>query len=176
VLQWTEGIKPKRRDNVTTTVQEYNNREVKNLTDDEMKGLKELGKDKSIVIMKADKGNCTVLLRKADYINELVGMLGDETKFRMLDDDPTIKREEKLVRHLLYLKKQNSITEMFYDKVRPHGSAPARLYGLPKVHKANHPLRPICSSLKSYNCRRVVQDPVPFRNKYLHSEEHFLIC
>ena len=55
------------------------------------------------------------------------------------------------MRHLLYLKKQNSITETFYDKVLPHGSAPARLYGLPKVHKANHPHRPICSSLKSYN-------------------------
>jgi len=37
--------------------------EVKNLTDYE-NSLKELSKDKSVVIMKADKGNRTVLLRK----------------------------------------------------------------------------------------------------------------
>ena len=28
---------------------------------------------------------------------------------------------------------------------------PARLYGLQKIHKVNHPLRPICSSVNSYN-------------------------
>jgi len=56
-----------------------------------------------------------------------------------------------LFRHLLSLKKQGAISDQFYQKIRPCGSQPARLYGLPKVHKDNHPLRPICSSVNSYN-------------------------
>jgi len=31
--------------------------------------------DQSIVLLKADKGNCVVLLRKADYIAELERMI-----------------------------------------------------------------------------------------------------
>lgn len=56
-----------------------------------------------------------------------------------------------LFQHLLSLKKQGAISDQFYQKIRPCGSQPARLYGLPKVHKDNHPLRPICSSVNSYN-------------------------
>jgi len=75
----------------------------------------------------------------------------DITKSRILQEDPTIKRENKLIQHLLKLKKNGDISEQFYKKVRPNGSQPARLYGLPKVHKNNHPLRPICSSVNAYN-------------------------
>ena len=53
--------------------------------------------------------------------------------------------------YLRSLKKDNSITDTFYNKVRPCGSQPSCLYGLPKVHKVNHPLRPICSSVNSHN-------------------------
>jgi len=86
-----------------------------------------------------------------ELVRELENMLNDETKFKKLKKDPTIKREEKLIRHLLKLKRTGSITEQFYDKVRPNGSQPARLYGLPKVHKENCPIGPICSSIGSYN-------------------------
>ena len=131
--------------------QKYNKKNEQNLTDNELESLKELRMDRSIVILKADKGNCVVLLRRSDYNNDLEMMLQDESKFRLLKEDPTIKRENKLIQHLLKLKKDGDITEQFYKKVRPNGSQPARLYGLPKVHKNNHPLRPICSSVNAYN-------------------------
>ena len=51
------------------------------------------------------------------------------------------------------MKKEGAISQTFFDKVRPSGSQPARLYGFPKIHKPNHPLRPICSSIGSYNYR-----------------------
>ena len=78
-------------------------------------------------------------------------MLADKTKFKPLAEDPTIKREEKLIRCLLKLLNEKKITQEFYKDVRPNGSQPARLYGLAKVHKNNHPLRPICSSVNSFN-------------------------
>ena len=41
--------------------------------------------------------------------------------------------------------KRGDISKEFYQKVRPVGSQPARLYGLAKVHKKESPLRPILS-------------------------------
>ena len=96
---------------------QYKSKSEQNLTENEWKGLLELKQDPDIVILKADKGNCTVLLRRDDYVHELENMLGDESKFRLLTEDPTLKREEKLIRHLLSLKRQNSISESFYDKL-----------------------------------------------------------
>ena len=146
-----ERFKHKFAEHAYNYYQKYDHKKEKNFTDDEMHGLKELQRDKDIVILKADKGNCTVILRKTDYITELENMLQDRSKFKLLAEDPTIKRENKLIRHLLELKRKGAISEWFYDRVRPGGSQPARLYGLPKVHKSNHPLRPICSSVNSYN-------------------------
>ena len=36
-----------------------------------------------------------------------------------------------------------------YDNLRPSGSQPPRIYGLPKIHKPDVPLRPIVSSINS---------------------------
>lgn len=146
-----EQFKHKFADQAYTYHNTYDHEKVKNLTDDELRALKELKEDRDIVILKADKGNCTVILRKVEYISRLETMLQDTSKFKLLPEDPTIQRENKLIRHLLSLKKKGVITEAFYDRVRPNGSQPARLYGLPKIHKPNHPLRPICSSTNSYN-------------------------
>ena len=42
------------------------------------------------------------------------------------------------------------LDESTYQKVRPQGSKPARIYGLPKLHKPDTPLRPIVSSIGTY--------------------------
>ena len=40
-------------------------------------------------------------------------------------------------------------TRMLYNSLRTSGSQPPRIYGLPKVHKPNVPLRPIVSCIGS---------------------------
>ena len=37
-----------------------------------------------------------------------------------------------------------------YKQLRPTGSCPSKLYGLPKIHKKDTPLRPIISQIGSY--------------------------
>ena len=59
----------------------------------------------------------------------------DDSKFKVLDKDPTIFREGQLQRRLLKLKKKGFFNEEQYKKVYPNGSKPARIYGLPKMHK-----------------------------------------
>lgn len=64
---------------------------------------------------------------------------------RKNEKHPVLKEEEKIVHMLKELKDQNKITEKLFDKLKPTGSQPPRLYGLAKVHKPSTPLRPVLS-------------------------------
>ncbi|CAF3862070.1 unnamed protein product, partial [Rotaria sp. Silwood1] len=113
--------------------------------------LKQLKHDKSIIVTRPDKGRGIVLLDRNDYISKMNAILSDTTKFSSRFDDPTIQRERRLTTLLRRLKKDGHITEEFYDMARPTGSNPGRLYGLPKTHKTDVPLRPVLSSIGTYN-------------------------
>ena len=63
--------------------------------------------------------------------------------------DNTAKTEEKLQKHFLELVNQKFLTRNVYDRIRPTGSQRPRMYGLPKTHKENIPLRPILSMIGS---------------------------
>ena len=78
------------------------------------------------------------------------------SKFKKLKNDPTLLREGQLQRFLRNLKKNNEIDNIIYDKIYPSGSQPARIYGLPKMHKVQDhsstpPFRSIVSSIGTYN-------------------------
>ena len=45
--------------------------------------------------------------------------------------------------------KENRLSSEVHDRIRPVGSQRPRLYGLPKTHKVNVPLRPILSMIGS---------------------------
>ena len=67
-----------------------------------------------------------------------------------------MKREVSLQRFLRTLKQKNFFNEIEYDKSYPSGSAPARFYGTPKMHKFSSSdtfpkLRPIVSSIGTFN-------------------------
>ena len=120
-------------------VRQYDRISEKNLTDAEMEGLIELQRNKRIIITKPDKGNGVVIINSDDYFRKMEDIVQDTSKFKNLEVDPTIKREEILIRLVQKLKKENKISEKFYSKIRPVGSRPSRLYGLPKIHKSNCP-------------------------------------
>ncbi|CAF4389133.1 unnamed protein product [Rotaria sp. Silwood2] len=113
--------------------------------------LKSLKQDKSIIVTRPDKGRGIVLVNKSDYLSKMNAILDDSTKFRCLFGDPTIQRERSLSNLLYRLKKNGHISQEFYNMTRPTGSNPERLYGLPKIHKENMPLRPVRSSIGTYN-------------------------
>ena len=116
------------------------------LTHEDFNNLKSLRDDKDIVLIKPDKGNGVVILNRKS----------DDSKFRPLSSDPikaTLQKENRLRNLLKKLKKDNVIDQKTYDKLALLGTRPETLYGLPKVHKANVPLRPILSAFhtSSYN-------------------------
>ena len=112
--------------------------------------LKCLRNNKNIVIMRPDKGNGVVVMDRNVYNQKMYELIDDRTKFRKLDNDPTILREGQLQRYLRNLKKLGFFDEKSYENVYPSGSQPSRLYGLPKIHKVKDknnipPFRPIVS-------------------------------
>ena len=113
-----------------------------------------LSKDKSIIITRPDKGRGTVILNKSDYISKVTSILSDESKFKQLTEPVAkyiTKMEDKLMRLLRKLLNNKVITKDTYNYVSPSGSSPGILYGLPKVHKKECPMRPILNTIGTFN-------------------------
>ena len=66
--------------------------------------MKNLRKNKDIIISKLDKGNAVVILDRKLYNNTIQKIISDTSKFAKLDEDPTLKRETSLQRFLHKLK------------------------------------------------------------------------
>ncbi|CAF4860100.1 unnamed protein product [Rotaria socialis] len=90
-------------------------------------------------------------MNRQDYVNKMLTILNDPTKFSCLSEDPTIKREKLLNDLLKQLHNEHSITDQFHSIAGATGSYPGRLYGLPKIHKESVPLRPVLSSIGTFN-------------------------
>ena len=119
-----------------------------NLTKEQRTVLKELRGLEDEAILPADKGNATVMMRRCDYDGKMEEMLGTGT-YRKLRGDPTATQENRLSRKLKGLEKNGEIRNALYNKLRPTGSQPPRIYGLPKIHKPDIPLRPFVSCIGS---------------------------
>lgn len=75
-------------------------------------------------------------------MNELVLNTDDYTPYTMFDI-PSLKNKNN--NFIEQLKEQDTLPNLRYDKC----TFIARIYGLTKIHKINHPLRPIVSSCAS---------------------------
>ena len=119
------------------------------LTREHQKVLTELRMNDKLVITRPDKGRATVLMRKDAYVEKMMCILGDTNKFLTLGPvsqfDQTAKIEQKLRKYLGELVKSKEITESIFEHIVPVGSQRPRMYGLPKTHKPDVPLRPILS-------------------------------
>ena len=86
--------------------------------------LRNLRKNKDIVITKPNKGNGVVILDQKFYNNAIEEIISDTSKFENC--------------FLRKLKQKNFFNEKEYDKLYPSSSAPARIYVILKC--TNSPL------------------------------------
>ena len=141
-----------------------------NITRAEQKALSELKKDNTRVILTADKGTCLVVMDKEDYINKSQDLLKEDT-YRVITEDPTNKQKNRLILILKKIKNEGGISEEKYKFMYPTGAGISKFYGLPKVHKAGVPLRPLVSSRGSvtYNTSKElarILKPLPGRSTF----------
>ena len=83
---------------------------------------------------------------KTEYHAKVDSLLADRKFYKVLDKDPTSSTERKMNAALLGLKKNGTITEPLYCRLRSSGGHIPLLYGLLKIHKSGIPLRSIVSS------------------------------
>lgn len=118
-----------------------------NLDLKEKDALKELKQNKDITIKRADKGGGVTVLDTTEYINKVNDMLSDEQTYSkvVIDDTDMVKlKSDEIFKELLTM---NFITNKQYKNLTNFKPSCPIFYGLPKIHKANIPLRPIVSQI-----------------------------
>ena len=118
--------------------------------------LRNLRKNKDIVITTPDKGNGVVILDRKLYNNGSEEIISDTSKFKKAKWRPNFETWSFTTTFFTKLKQRNFFNETEYDKLYPSGSAPAHIYGTPKMHKFSSSdsfpkLRPIVSSIGTFN-------------------------
>lgn len=151
-----------------------------NLSTDEREALNSLQADTGIVIKPADKGGAIVILDKSEYLEEGMRQLSDSQFYKELPNDPTKSYETEVQDTLESLLGESKVTAAMMKIMSPKHSVPGRFYLLPKIHKNNHPGRPIVSSngtvtekISSF-INHIIKDIPPTFPSYIKDTSHFL--
>ena len=140
----TEDAKDDIRSRVASTIQSTPRLE-SNLSREELRALKRLRNDDTIVILPADKGRVTVVMDKSEYFDKMNHLVEDRKTYKELDSDPTPALVRRLNNKLLELEKKKHLNGYQYKRLRCSAPQSPKLYGLPKLHKPQIPMRPIVS-------------------------------
>ena len=122
------------------------------LKKEDFKILESLSQRNNLVICRPDKGKGVVLMDRDKYNEKMHQILSDTTKFCEVGPPEfslIFKTEDKINRTLKQLKDDSYISDITYRSLYSTGSSFGILYGLPKVHKDNVPLRPILAAYNS---------------------------
>ena len=123
----------------------------RNIDKEEEQALKELKEDKDIVILKADKGNCTVIMDRPDNDQKINVLLNDNDIYsELVTKRNPLNNITKDVNGFVYqLLLDNKIKQDKYYWLHCSKAVMPRFYGLPKIHNVNVLLRPIVSFVNS---------------------------
>ena len=109
--------------------------------------MKELQSDTSILILPADKGRSTVILKCVESMEKCMDHINNGP-YQILKKDLTTKIKTKTLKQLKVLKDNEFIDNKLYYYLKPTDLPAPRFYGQTKIHKPRVPIRPIVS----YSC------------------------
>ena len=92
-----------------------------NLTRGEKKAITELKKDKSRMVLTADKGVALVVLNTEDYLKKAEDLLNQNT-YMALTSDPTMRLKNKMINLLKTIKSKGRLSEDLYRRFYPTGA------------------------------------------------------
>jgi hypothetical protein len=119
-----------------------------NITEEERLALKNLKENPDMLILRADKGNATVVMNADDYDSKIYALLDNRMVYKPVTYNPTA-RVTRRIRAVIRDNEKLFTEDVFEGLYRPKIVQPPKLYGTPKVHKTNVPLRPIVSQIDS---------------------------
>jgi hypothetical protein len=104
-----------------------------NLSQAEVKAIKELKENKNIVIKQADKGGAFVILNSANYKEGMAKLLKDTSTYNKLNGN---KDNEVMKKIRDFCKKYSkSLTKEEVKFISEFDPTNSNIYGLPKIHK-----------------------------------------
>ena len=109
-----------------------------------------LSKNRDIIIKPADKGGATVILNTTDYLQGAKRQLDNDTYYKRIEEDCTSGHEQTINQYIDDLVKNGEIQRNVAELLKPGQSRTPIFYMLPKIHKINHPGRPVISSVNSH--------------------------
>ncbi|UYV80784.1 hypothetical protein LAZ67_19001731 [Cordylochernes scorpioides] len=107
------------------------------------RSLATLRRNHNIIITRSDKGSQTVVLDTADYASKMTEILSDRNTFVPITQLDASTSTKSFRLGLLRLKKSGHITPDQYSTFTSDLNNTPYIYGLPKTHKPDIPLRPI---------------------------------
>ncbi|XP_062714231.1 uncharacterized protein LOC134291004 [Aedes albopictus] len=153
-----------------------------------------LADNPDICIVRSDKGNKTVIMELDDYDRKMKQLVDDENTYEKLNRDPTGSIESKnnqFVKRLMDLK---LIDAQQAYRLKSNTAICPRIYGLPKAHKPELPLRPVVPNITSptyqlskyvsniiqaaTNCEYNIRDSFTFAAEIKHlkvPEDHVIV-
>ena len=120
-----------------------------NLTKNEVKALKDLQKRTDIIIINADKGGAITILNTEDYVKEANRQLNNNLCYQKLNSNPTLSHANTVNSTIDLFKSQHKIPDKIAEGLKVPNPKTPTLKLPPKVHKENHPGRPLVSSIDS---------------------------
>ena len=107
-------------------------------------------KNSELFITKADKGNVTVILKSFDYNEKILQLLNGNSTYKKVNYNP-LKLMKKDTCKLLenWRIKGFSGKNLTKKDISINNIILPRIYGLPKIHKQNFPLRPVVSLINT---------------------------
>lgn len=106
-----------------------------------------LRKNKYIIIVKADKGGCTLAMLREDYNEKMTELLSDTSTYSPHNSNPAGSVEKTSNGLVASLAEEKIIDEQTRRSMVRYNTHLARIYALPKIHKTDVPLRPIVSTI-----------------------------
>ena len=94
-----------------------------NLTKEEQKAIGKLKRDKTRVILTANKGVSLVVMDKEQYVTKAEELLNQPT-YMTIQSDPTTKYKNELISLLKSIKTESGMSEALYRRLYPTGVAP----------------------------------------------------
>ncbi|XP_044762033.1 uncharacterized protein LOC123319229 [Coccinella septempunctata] len=105
-----------------------------------------------LLVLDSDKGSVTVLMNRTDYFTKMYEIVNTDN-FREVPRDPTSTIQTKTNKIISTLETEGIISSIQAKQMKSYNSTSPRMYGNPKIHKENIPMRPIVSDVKGPTCK-----------------------
>ncbi|CAF4132797.1 unnamed protein product, partial [Rotaria sordida] len=142
--------------------------------DEELAALKSLKSNNNIVICKADKGNYIVILDKEAYMKKAEDILKGDQFELLINDKFHRKWEEELNKYIFSLFKEGTLDNKLRSQLQSICSSLSVFYGLPKAYKTGYPIRPIISTIGSYQYQLSKYLAQAIRDA--HEQKTYIMC